>query len=95
MGKPTDQARPRDEADNVLRIDMTDLKVGYWTRQAIYQRALVRKAARGRPMPRSGLPAKSAYSKGSRQPRGLMGGMEEKSRQLGLIASRCASLYHV
>ena len=37
MGKPTDQARPRDEADNVLRIDMTDRKVGYWTRQAIYQ----------------------------------------------------------
>jgi len=32
-----DQARARDEADNVLWIDMTDLKVGYLTRQAIYQ----------------------------------------------------------
>ena len=32
-----DQARARDEADNVLWIDMTDLKVGYPTRQAIYQ----------------------------------------------------------
>ncbi len=33
------QPRPRDEADNILWIDMTDLKVGYWTRQAIYQGA--------------------------------------------------------
>jgi hypothetical protein len=32
-----DQARGRNEADNVLWIDMTDLKVGYLTRQAIYQ----------------------------------------------------------
>ena len=32
-----DQARAREEADNVLWNDMTDLKVGYLTRQAIYQ----------------------------------------------------------
>lgn len=32
-----DQARARDEADNILWVDMSDLKVGYLTRQAIYQ----------------------------------------------------------
>jgi len=32
-----DQGRPREEADNILWVDMTDLKVGYATRQAIYQ----------------------------------------------------------
>ena len=32
-----DQSRSRDEADNILWIDMTDLGVGYVTRQMIYQ----------------------------------------------------------
>ena len=32
-----DQSRSRDEADNILWIDMTDLGVGYVTRQIIYQ----------------------------------------------------------
>lgn len=32
-----DQSRSREEADNILWIDMTDLGVGYLTRQMIYQ----------------------------------------------------------
>lgn len=32
-----DQGRPREEADNILWVDMTDLNVGYLKRQAIYR----------------------------------------------------------
>jgi hypothetical protein len=47
-----------------------------------------RESGRGMPMPRSGLRAKSVYSNGSQITRWSHGRMEEKSRQLGLIASR-------
>jgi hypothetical protein len=32
-----DQQRSHEEADNILWVDMTDLTVGYITRQAIYR----------------------------------------------------------
>jgi hypothetical protein len=51
-----DQSRSRDEADNILWIDMTDLGVGYVTRQIIYQ--AVSRLGRGHGIPtRSSMPA--------------------------------------